>query len=462
MADMEKIPENDVPLNPDYNSDDEPEMDEENQEQPEPLEDMSCLTFHGHIHQKPADAEEDDTHCVYSTSINAAQNLCISGGHDDHVRFFGITGKEGNADEKFSHKLDDSVISVGWNNLHKSICHAVDLAGNVKVFNTENDKLDLIFEQEIGMDCEWALWHPTMSFLFVGLIEDGSIYMFCIGKKESSNYQFPPRIFPGPGYRATCQTFYDDKNIIVGYENAQINIFSLKDAGKPIAKIDCLQKTEYHFDPVTMSLSNNKQYLAVGRSDGKVSICLANLEKFQVLTVLAIDETEFKEEGMEGDYESQPQSVEFVHFQPNSPRNVLACGCGNGVCVIFELSQNHVRWVKQRELTQPDTELNGFTKAVWMNISGETGATRGGPRLLATGDIKGTIRVWDAAGGFEVGKIENENEENKAKLPDFCLSELGGHEAAVMCIEMFAKCLLTCSEDGTCKIFDLSGEEDRV
>lgn len=82
--------------------------------------------------------------------------------------------------------------------------------------------------------------------------------------------------------------------------------------------------------------------------------------------------------------------------------------------------------------------------------------------MLATGDIKGTIRVWDAAGGFEVGKIENENEENKSKLPEFCLSELGGHEAAVMHIELFAKCLLTCSEDGTCKIFDLSGEEDRV
>ena len=178
--------------------------------------------------------------------------------------------------------------------------------------------------------------------------------------------------------------------------------------------------------------------------------------------VLAIDETEFKEEGMEGDYETQPQSVEFVHFQPNSPRNVLAAGCGNGVCMIYELSANHVRWVKQRELNQPDTELNGFTKAVWLNVSGETGATRGGPRLLATGDIKGTIRVWDAAGGFEVGKIENENEENKSKLPEFCLSELGGHEAAVMHIELFAKCLLTCSEDGTCKIFDLSGEEDRV
>ena len=77
---------------------------------------------------------------------------------------------------------------------------------------------------------------------------------------------------------------------------------------------------------------------------------------------------------------------------------------------------------------------------------------------MATGDIQGTIRIWDAAGGVEVQ--HNDQDENRQNLPEFCLSELGGHEAAIMDLKLFSKCLLTCSEDGTCKIFDLSGEED--
>jgi len=40
---------------------------------------------------------------VYQTAINSAQNLILSGGHDDHVRFWGIKGNEGKAEEKYNY-----------------------------------------------------------------------------------------------------------------------------------------------------------------------------------------------------------------------------------------------------------------------------------------------------------------------------------------------------------------------
>jgi len=437
------------------------EMDEEYddfQDTADVLQDHSCATFEEH---QPG----DDSSCVYTAAINIEHNLVISGGQDDHARIWQInrkpredgSGETVNTVQKFEQKFEDTLVSVGWNNKTPSLCSACDMAGNVKVFNVENpEKIKEVFSYEIGQDVEWTSWHPKATWLLVGLGDDGSMYFFYVNKSKNKNNEIPPKIFIGPGYRSTCHQWIDESHIAVGYENGQVNIYQLKVAESPLKKLDCLEQTQFHFECSSMGLSNNGQYLAVGRSDGKVSIVVANSEKIQVLTTLTIDHTDFKEEGMDGEYESQPQSVESVAFQPYSNRTILACACANGTLMIFELSKNQNRWVKQRQMQNPNDV--GFTQLKWLSVEGQTDASQGGPRLIATGDIAGVLRIWDAAGGAEIKPEADEDQEKDiSQLPEFCLSELGGHEAAIMDLKIFGNLhILTSSEDGTCKLFNLS------
>ena len=72
--------------------------------------------------------------------------------------------------------------------------------------------------------------------------------------------------------------------------------------------------------------------------------------------------------------------------------------------------------------------------------------------ILVTGSVDGKLRLWDIMG------LDSTEDENRT-LPRNCISELHGHEAAIMDIKQFNKCLLTSSEDGSCKIFDLSSPD---
>lgn len=132
--------------------------------------------------------------------------------------------------------------------------------------------------------------------------------------------------------------------------------------------------SEYHFEPISMNYDGSS-LLAVGRSDGKVSIILVTDEKFMHSVTLTIDDTDFDQSMGE-----QPQSVESVKFQPDSNRKLLACGCVNGIVKLFEQNKASQSWILQRQFETPDN--SGVLNMKWFHIKEETGMSHGGPRIL--------------------------------------------------------------------------------
>lgn len=280
--------------------------------------------------------------------------------------------------------------------------------------------------------------------------------MYPISLKANKNYTIPPRIYNSEGFRSTCHYWIDAKTLAIGYENGQVKFFALKET-EAVSTVN-LTKDGY-LEPVSMHLSNDKNLLAVGRTDGKVSILLvSNLEKPRILHNLVVDESESSQPKTEEDMSdspSGPQSVENVQFQPDSNKILLACSCMNGNIVIFEMRSNQ-QFYKRRTISNNG---HGITKMLWFAVEEKTSSNLGGPRLLVSGDIRGKIQIWDGAGGEHVPieKSEETEEDQPAQLPEFCISELHGHEASIMDLKIVKSCILSSSEDGTCKLFDLTG-----
>ena len=352
--------------------------------------DDSVFSFSGHeIDKKQTvekdkenelDNDEEETACVYCLDINEAEKIVISGGHDDHLRVWSmdlnehqsssstsrICGSESDnshsetnfqlqTDSSSSKKqlylvdFEDTVHQVGWSNnpSTKTAFFGADMAGNIKVFaktKPENkpSSFEILFETSLGIDISWATWHPSASFLIVGCDSPGSVYMFPISMKADKNYLIPPRIFMADGFRSTSYCWFNDKTLITGYENGLIASFQLKDT-KPAFQIK--NPNPGSWEPVSMSKSNDGSLIAVGRTDGKVLVVLVTEEgtKMKVLHCLKVDDGSAegdRDEDMEE--EDFPQSVESVCFQPDSSKQLLACGCVRfGVeLIIFDQKPN--------------------------------------------------------------------------------------------------------------------------
>lgn len=212
-------------------------------------EDHSVVSFYGHIKMSENEDGEDDestatgvddSNCVYSVSISTDLKWCVSGGNDDFLRLWGPLPSN---TEIFKYRFNDSVVSVDWNPKHPEIFYGADMSGIINVWTLrdsgmETPFVDSIFNWDFGMDIEWVCWHPTQSFLVVGLGETGTIYMFAIGKKEASNMSTPPRIFNGPGFRTTSHVWKNDQQIVVGYENSSLALWELKNPENSKFKLD--------------------------------------------------------------------------------------------------------------------------------------------------------------------------------------------------------------------------------
>ena len=105
-----------------------------------------------------------------------------------------------------------------------------------------------------------------------------------------------------------------------------------------------------------------------------------------------------------------------------------------------------------------DNNSIGITNLKWFHVNHLTSLSLGGPRLILTGDVNGLIRIWDGAGGQEiaVSKEDEKNQIQKMELPEKCISELRGHDAWILDFKLFETTIYSASEDGTCKVFDLS------
>ena len=87
----------------------------------------------------------------------------------------------------------------------------------------------------------------------------------------------------------------------------------------------------------------------------------------------------------------------------------------------------------------------------------KTQKSLGGPRLVISGDKSGRLRIWDAAGGENIAPDETDikTQFKELVLPERCISELQGHEACIMDVKIVGSCVVSSSEDGTCRVFDL-------
>merc|ERR1712000_772970 len=227
-----------------------------------------------------------------------------------------------------------------------------------------------------------------------------------------------------------------------------------------------------------MSLSNDKSLLAVGRSDGKVTIILIIEQKMSVLSQLTIDDPN----NTTKNEDNTPQSVESVKFQPNTKKIILACGCINGNITIYEYSKVR-NWFIRVKLNR--NSINGITCLNWLDVGDETGFNYGGPRLLVSGDVAGSIRIWDFLGTNSEKNIKkicstssntniqdtntdmitnidiptstsNTNSMEINNLPENGVDELYGHDSSILCLCINRKYILTSSEDGSCKVFDVA------
>lgn len=199
------------------------EMDDQFDDEPniEIERDDALLTFSKH----EVDQEQESA-CVYCVSVSEKNfetlphKLILSGGQDEFLRVWCLdppsisiepsssqpksevhinqSGDQVDSGNQVEHqiyqiKFDDTVALSGWNQMHNHVFYGIDMAGNIKVYSVEfrdgSYHFECIFETELGIDATWACFHPSASFLVVGL-DSGAVYW-----AESVNFGPAPSYF---------------------------------------------------------------------------------------------------------------------------------------------------------------------------------------------------------------------------------------------------------------------------
>ncbi|XP_058464424.1 angio-associated migratory cell protein [Malaya genurostris] len=267
-----------------------------------------------------------------------------------------------------------------------------DMAGQIQVFKTTQD-YKKVWEFPMGDMC-WMKWHFGSHVLLAGA-DTGEIYVWRIPSGDCKVMQ---------GFGEKCEIAkltHDGKKIAAGYGNGSFKIWDIK---SNVPSLDIVPNESFgHTSNITcMSIDRDSQLVLTGSEEGKAVIMGPS--------------------GPVGSLQPEDGPVEAVVIDyPDFEVKVAATGTLNGTVTIWDVTRQTAR------VQCEDSHRTGITKLLW-----------GKDNSLVGGTLGGIIKVWDLRSGS-------------------LKYDLLGHRNDIQDVtyDMSRNLLLSTSEDGTAKIFQL-------
>lgn len=332
---------------------------------------------------------------MFCCALNSDGDLAVTGGENDKAYLWNTS------DCRIVNQLDfqDSVIDVGYN-CDETLVACIDMEGFVQVCNLNT--YEVVFDYDIGADINWLRWHPSdPNLLLVGTQTDASYLL---------SMDYTVKDLRGPGSDNPAGTFFHDGHrAVIGYENGIIRIWDLNDL-KPIHTVKT--PSAHTNSVISLHVRRDDSLVASGSLDSTAK--LISPPSGKVVSTLECGMREDKTI----DENNSVESLEFCEVNP-----VLATGSLNGLLEIWDLNTSMKKCVFECD--------QGISKVGWCPKT---------PHLICAAGLDGNLRIVD---GRDCSLVSVES----------------GHEDQILDFSFASNSysILTCSDDGTSRIFNYSG-----
>ncbi|XP_064077565.1 angio-associated migratory cell protein-like, partial [Macrobrachium nipponense] len=373
------------------------------------------IDLDGSVYEEEEDMEEDESipdmssvkfsqhkGSVFACSFSS-NGLVATGGEDDVAHIW--NAKDGSLLYTCTgHK--DSVTCLAIS--HDSNFLATgDMSGYIQVWKIAG--FSKIWEFETG-DLSWLAWHHGSHVLLAGTME-GDLWMWLVPQGNA-------RTFPSYGSTSQCGAFLPDgKRAVSGYDDGSVRVFDLKSG-----ELKCQFSGGLAHSGQVTSISVHKDNALVmsGSSDGTAK--LFNTVSGKVVGTLNCDAAARSQAGDDDDDDDAhvENSVEAVSFCPLIP-NIAVTSTLSGLVIIWDISTQVIR--------HTIVQGCGTTQLVWHPTE---------PIVFAAG-LDGVARVYDVRSGD-------------------LLKKYTGHQSSIFYMDILkdGTALATASDDGTCRVFNLT------
>ncbi|XP_055626285.1 angio-associated migratory cell protein [Toxorhynchites rutilus septentrionalis] len=268
-----------------------------------------------------------------------------------------------------------------------------DMAGMIQIFKTTQE-YKKVWDFTMGDMC-WMRWHFGAHVMLAGG-DTGEIYVWRIPSGDCKVLQ---------GFGEKCEVArlsHDGKRIAAGYGNGAFKIWDIKSNAATL-EVAPNEATGHNSNITCMSIDRESQLIITGSEGGSVLIIGPS--------------------GPVGQLSSDKGPIESVLIDcPQFEVKVAATGTLSGKVTIWDIARQVAR------VECEDNHRTGITKMLW-----------GKDCTLIAGTLGGVIKVWDVRSGA-------------------LKCDLLGHRNDIHDLFYDSKknILLSSSEDGTAKIFQLS------
>jgi len=251
---------------------------------------------------------------------------------------------------------------------------------------------ELVWSFELGQDVLWLRWHPVAAVLLAGTSE-GQVWMWRLPRGDSK--------VMGGGERVECgEILSDGKRAVCGYEDGSVKLWDLR-GGEVLH-----QMVGGHKDAVTTVVGySGKEVVLSGSMDSTVNIWNCNSGKSVGLLLCG-----------DSQMENSPSSVECLEVGQGRGDYTAVTGTLSGLVSVWDLS----------------SQVSRFTSKVGDGVTN----LKVSDSVLYCGTLEGAIRAIDVRTGDAV-------------------NEWTGHEGNIMDMDLSESILVTASDDGTSRVFDL-------
>ena len=371
-------------------------------EEAEDVVDESIHVFTGHGKQP-----------VYAVAAAHKSDTLASGGGDD--RAFVWTPQQSKGTVLGKH--EDSVVAVSFSSDDSWVASA-GMDGVIHVRQVATQK-ELTLDGP-GADIEWIAWHPK-HLVLLGGSADTTVWMWNVAEGGMIM-----GVFAGHTDSVTCGAFTPNgRRVITGSMDGSLKLWEPNGT----SLIHTFSGHQFHQGGIVSMATKTEgdPLVATGGSDG--SVCLIRLDTKKILAKFQHGEpnAQPKRDRYDDDEEVEDQeeeeegcSVETVAFCPTLPW--LVSGGTDGRVVVWDLSVQ----AKRSVLMHPDSEA--VVRCLFLPQSVH----------LITACADGKVRKWDV----RASQMEK---------------ALTGHQDAILDMALLhdGKRVVTASDDGTCRIFQV-------
>lgn len=400
------------------------DMEEERAEaEDEPaVDDKAAVVFSAHIDKPYHDSEPPE---VYAVNIDpSGSGRVVSGGRDDSAYVWVMNSGQVLFECK-GHK--DSVCCVGFSHDGRYVASA-DLEGVIKVWHCDTQKE--VWSYECGSGFTWIQWHRAAPVLLAGT-ESGEIWMWQVPDWSKM------KMLQSHGCSSLCgKILPNGTNACVGYADGVVKLWDLK-TGSAVHTWQHAAMPEEDMNDDDGDEGQEKDTKVAGDGskdeDGATSpvaiLCVDCSADNSLIMSGCADATSKVFSVSSGKlvstfrcvvHQDKDNSVESVAFSPLSP--YAATSTNSGAVEIWDLPSSVVRQTLQHP--------RGVCKVKWSSSS----------LLLYTACVDGVTRVWDARNGASKALLTGHA--NQHCVLDFDITKDD-------------TCLVSGSEDGTARVFDL-------